>query len=48
MMGAFGFWWLGKDISALEAMLAKTKDEEEAKKIRERIEEMKKENEANG
>lgn len=47
-MGAFGFWWLGKDIATLEAMLEKAKTEEEKKKIRERIEEMKKENEATG
>ena len=40
-MGAFGFLWFGKDIAALEAMLAKTKNEKEAEKIRKRIEELK-------
>lgn len=40
-MGAFGFLWFCKDIETLEAMLAKTKNEEEAEKIRKRIEELK-------
>ena len=41
IMGAFGFLWFCKDIETLEAMLAKTKNEEEAEKIRKRIEELK-------